>query len=370
MSDDVLVIDGAFGEGGGQILRTSIGLAAALWHQAGRARPAGLRIVNIRANRPKPGLRAQHLAAVRAAAAVTGARVEAAAINSTSLTFLPGEPRPGSYRFDIGTAGSATLVLQTILPALVSAGGESEVVITGGTHNPMAPCFEYLRDVSATLAEAAGVSMAVQLERAGFYPAGGGRIRARVRGLGAPDRVGPLRMRSRGELRYVEGISVASEALPEHIVQRQRRRALSRLRQAGLVAEVEPIRRPTNSPGTVVFLRAVFSRSVAGFFALGKRGKPAEKVADEAVDELLGFLAADGAVDPHAADQLITVLALSPGESELTTTGVTNHLLTNAEVIRKVTGREVTVEGELDSPGKVIIGEVAPACPARPTGGR
>ena len=109
MSDDVLVIDGSFGEGGGQILRTSIGLAAALWRPGGAGPPAGLRIVNIRANRPKPGLRAQHLAAVKAAAAVTGARLDGAAVGSTSLTFVPGRPRAGSYRFEVGTAGSATL---------------------------------------------------------------------------------------------------------------------------------------------------------------------------------------------------------------------------------------------------------------------
>jgi RNA 3'-terminal phosphate cyclase (ATP) len=355
VSEEVLALDGSYGEGGGQILRTSIGLAAALWGQAGRAHPAGLRIFNIRANRPKPGLRAQHLAAVQAAAAVAQAHVQGAAVDSTSLTFRPGRPRAGQYRFDIGTAGSATLVLQTILPALLSAEADSQVVITGGTHNPWAPCFEYLRDVFSTLAEAANVSLAVQLERAGFYPAGGGRIRCAIRGLGGPEQVGPLRMRSRGELRRIEGLSAASESLPEHIVERQRARVAGRLAGAGLTGDVEQARWPTDSPGTVVFLRAVFSRSVAGFFALGKRGKPAERVADEAVDELMGFLAADGAVDGHAADQLITLLALCPRESELTTARVSQHLLTNAEVIRKVAGREVLVEGEMNSPGKVIL---------------
>lgn len=360
MGAELLVIDGSFGEGGGQILRTAIGLAAATWGTRGEGSLAGrgftgLEVVNIRASRPRPGLRPQHLAAVNAAAAVCGAEVTGAALDSTRLTFRPGGPRPGRYRLDIGTAGSANLVLQTILPALLAAEGDSEAVITGGTHNPLSPCFEYVRDVFLPLAPAANAAASVSLERAGFYPVGGGQIRCRVRGLGGADRLAPLRLTSRGELKCVEGVSAAAESLPEHIVQRQCRQAVARLRQAGLRATVEQARMPAASPGTVVFLTAVFARSVAGFFALGRRGKPAEKVADEAVDELLEFLGADGAVDPHAADQLITLLAMAPGRSELTTTRVSRHLLTNAEVVRKITGRNVSIEGKLDSPGKVVL---------------
>lgn len=354
MPDNLVTIDGSLGEGGGQVLRTSLGLAAALWgHRSGVHKR--LRIKNIRANRPKPGLRPQHLAAVKAAAAVTDGSVEGAQIGSASLTFIPRAPKAGRYRFDIGTAGSAMLVLQTIVPALLAAEGNSEVVISGGTHNPMAPCFEYVRDVVATLAEAANASMALTLMRAGFYPAGGGKIRCRIRGLGGPDFLTPLRLLSRGDLCRVEGISAATRSLPQDIIDRQARQVIARLGDASLPGSIERVRMAASSPGTVVFLRAVFSRSVAGFYALGRKGKPAEKVADDAADDLVGFLNAPGAVDPHAADQLITLLALAPARSELTTTRLTQHLLTNAEVIRQVSERTVHVEGEIDAPGRVII---------------
>lgn len=249
------------------------------------------------------------------------------------------------------------LVLQTVLPALLTATGDSEVVITGGTHNPFAPCFEYARDVFATLAEAAGASFALVLERAGFYPAGGGVVRCRIRGAGGGENIAPLRMLSRGELRRVEALSAAAESLPEHIVRRQGRRVEARLAGAPLPGSVEYARWPTACAGTVVFLRAVFSRSVAGFFALGRRGKSAEAVADEAVDELAEFLSADGAVDCHAADQLIALLALSPQKSQLTTAAVTAHLITNAQVIRQLTGRAISIQGQVGSPGVVTVEE-------------
>jgi len=363
MSDNLLDIDGSFGEGGGQILRTSVSLAAAMWSRRALGGPSadalaaadGLRIRNIRANRPKPGLAAQHLAAVNAAAAVCHARLEGAKPRSTSLTFRPGLISAGEHRFDVGTAGSALLVLQTLLPSLVVAPGDSDVVITGGTHNPFAPCFEYVRDVFAPLASAANAALSVTLTRAGFYPAGGGAIRCQVRGLGQASYLAALRLLTRGSLQRLEGLSAATTSLPEHVADRQAEQVLARLRKEGLQISLEQARWPAASPGSVVFLRAVFARSVAGFFALGKRGKPAERVADEAVDELVEFLGEDGAVDPHAADQLITLLALAPGESELTTTRVTRHLLTNAEAIRQVSGRTVRIEGGLGAPGKVIL---------------
>jgi len=354
MAGRTVTIDGAFGEGGGQILRTSVGLAAALW--GGGDGPEVLRIENIRANRPKPGLGAQHLVAVRAAAAVVGGKLAGARIGSRSLEFRPGGARSGTYRFEIGTAGSAMLVLQTILPALVVAEGNSDVTVTGGTHNPFAPCYEYFSGVFGVLAAGANVSLSATLERAGFYPAGGGQVRCQVRGLGSPEHVAGLKLLSRGTVKHIEGVSGVSESLPVRIAVRQAAQAIARLRKVGIRCSIEQAHWPTPSPGTVLFLRAVFSRSVAGFFALGTKGKPAERVADEAVDELLEFLDVNGAIDPHAADQLITLLALSPEASELATTKITQHLLTNAEVIRQIAGREVTVTGKLGTPGHVTIG--------------
>jgi RNA 3'-terminal phosphate cyclase (ATP) len=247
------------------------------------------------------------------------------------------------------------LVLQTVIPPLMVGRGESEVGVTGGTHNPLAPCFEYVRDVFGVLASAAGLQAYFELARAGFYPAGGGEVVMQLRGAGARESLAPLRLPSRGELKRIDALSAASDSLPPHVVPRQAAQATGRLADAGLHAEVEQAAWPSSSPGTVVFLRAVFARSVAGAFALGRRGKPAERVADEAVDALLGFLERDAAVDAHAADQLLVPAALCPRESRFTAERVTSHLLTNAEVVRQLTGRRVAVEGEAGAPGTVTV---------------
>jgi len=335
-------IDGSQGEGGGQILRTSVGLAAAL----GRS----VRVTGIRAGRQRPGLRPQHLAAMRAAAAICGAEITGAEIGSMALTFRPGEPRSGQYRFDIGTAGSAILVLQTILPALALAEGDSNVTVTGGTHNPLAPCFEYFRDVFAVLASAANVETYVEMPRPGFYPIGGGEVRMQIRGVGSPENLEPVVMTDRGRLRHIEGLSAASYSLAAHIIERQTAQALARLAAARHRATIEQGVWETFSPGTVVFLRAVFEKSVAAAFALGARSKPAERVADEAVEELLAFLDSPGAVDAHAGDQLLTLLALCPHESRYVAERCTEHLRTNADVIAQMTGRSIDIEpGQADS---------------------
>ncbi len=343
MSGGPIIIDGSRGEGGGQILRTAVALAAA------GAKP--VRLVNIRARRPKPGLRPQHLAAVQAAAAVCGGTLEGDRIGSRELTLTPGPLAARRYRFEIPTAGSAMLVAQTVIGPLALAEGESEAVITGGTHNPFAPCFEYVRDVFCVLASAMGVEGYVELARPGFYPAGGGEVHLAVRGGG----LRAARLLSRGELRRVDGVSIASAALPGHIVERQAARAASRLQAARLDATIDRATPESASPGTALFLRAVFARSVAGFFGLGKRGKPAERVADEAVDALLAFLDADASVDPHAADQLVPLAALAAGESRWRTPCATSHLLTVAEVVRQVTGRTVDIDGRPGAPATVTV---------------
>lgn len=346
----MIVIDGSQGEGGGQILRTSVGLAAAL----GKA----VRVTGIRAGRQKPGLRPQHLSAVRAAAAVADADLSGAEIGSTDVTFRPGPVRVGRYRFDIGTAGSSALVLQTIIPAMMLADGESDVTVTGGTHNPLAPCFEYLRDVFGLLASAANLQIYLEMVRAGFYPRGGGEIHMQVRGIGSPDNVEPLRLGSRGELRYIEGLSAASHSLPGHIIERQTAQVLGRLAAAGRRGTVEQAVWQSDSPGTVVFLRAVFAKTVAGVFALGARGKRAERVADEAVEDLLDFLDSPGVVDAHAADQLITLAALCPAASRFVAERLTDHLKTNADVIRQITGRNITLEPGEDEAATVTVAEM------------
>ncbi len=347
MSEAAISIDGAQGEGGGQILRTTVGLAAALRKD--------IRITNIRSGRPKPGLGHQHLAAVRAAAAVCGGELDGDELGSTELTFRPGPIRPGDYRFQVGTAGSTVLVLQTVIPALMLARGGSTVTVTGGTHNPFAPCFEYLRDVFSLLGSAANLQAYFEMERAGFYPAGGGRVRMDIRGVDSAANVAPLGLLQRGELKYIEGVSAVSSGLPAHIGERQGRQVLSQLAKAGRTGSIEQSVWDTDSPGTALFMRAVFTRSVAGFSALGKRGKRAESVADEAVLPLLEFLDSPGAVDAHAGDQLLTIAALCPQESRFLTARITDHLLTNAAVIRQLTGRDVTIDAPAGRSGTVVI---------------
>lgn len=349
MAERMILIDGSQGEGGGQILRTSVGLAAALG--------TGVRITGVRAGRQRPGLRPQHLAAVRAAAAVCNARLAGAEIGSMEVSFEPGPPRAGTFRFDIGTAGSAALVIQTVLPALVLAEGDSEVTVTGGTHNPLAPCFEYLRDVFVPLASAANVQVYLEMTRAGFYPSGGGEIRVQVRGVGSAEPLEPLRLLRRGQLRHIDGLSAASYSLPAHIISRQTSQALGRLAKAGHRATIEEASWETFSPGTVVFLRAVFARSVGGCFALGARSKRAERVADEAVDELLAFLESAGAVGARAGDQLLVVAALCPAESRYVVERATDHLRTNAEVIRQITGRRIDIEPGEEGSATVVVHE-------------
>ena len=345
MASPRVTIDGSFGEGGGQILRTSASLAAALG--------IDLRVESIRANRPKPGLARQHLAALQAVASLTGVELAGGMLGSTAIDLPAGRAKAGDYRFEITTAGSANLVVQTILSVLLMADGDSHVTVTGGTHNPMAPCYEYLAHVMGPLTSAMGVEAMLTMGRAGFYPAGGGELTLDVRGLGGREPLIGLRMTQRGELRSIDAVSAVSTSLPDHVAERQARQLTGRLHKRSLRWGLEEARWETTSPGAVVFLRAVFTRGIAGFFALGARGKPAEAVADEAVDALEAYLDADGAVDPHAADQLLVIAALDLEPTTYTTTAVTSHLLTNAEVVRRLTGREVTVEGDPGKPGRV-----------------
>jgi len=349
VTDRIISIDGSQGEGGGQILRTSVGLSAATG--------IPVRLTAIRAGRQRPGLRPQHLAAVRAAAAVCDGQVTGAELGSQEITFIPSEPQAGQFRFDIGTAGSGTLVLQTIIPALLLADGDSDVTVTGGTHNPLAPCFEYTRDVYAVLASAANAQIYLEMTKAGFYPSGGGEIRMQLQGLGDPDALDPIRLTDRGQLRHIEGCSAASYSLAAHIIDRQTRQALGRLAKAEHPGSIEQAVWETFSPGTVLFLRAVFGKTVAGFFALGARAKTAEQVADECVDSLLAFIDSSGVIDAHVADQLLTIAALCPDESRYLAERATDHLRTNAQVIRQLTGRQIDITPAEGGSALVIVRE-------------
>ncbi|MEW6358093.1 MAG: RNA 3'-terminal phosphate cyclase [Planctomycetota bacterium] len=336
-------IDGSFGEGGGQILRTALALSCI----TGRS----FTITNIRANRSKPGLRPQHLQCVQAAARISGASVNGDRVGSSQISFEPGPTRPGDYRFDIGTAGATSLVLHTIFFPLALADGPSSITITGGTHVPFAPCFHYLERQWAPALDRAAFPISLHMKSAGYYPAGGGQISVDIAPARAPL---PLTITDRGGLVNVHILSTISN-LPRHIAERQAARAEKKLVRQRLPLEVEIADLPSPGKGTMLFLHARFERSDASFFGLGAIGKRAEKVADEACEQLLDFLKTDGAVDRFLADQMLIPTALAAGESRFTTERITQHLLTNAEVIRMFLPAEIQIEGRPAEPGAVTV---------------
>src|SRR5438552_1305362 len=319
----MIELDGSYGEGGGQILRTSLALSL-LTGQS-------FHLTNIRAGRAKPGLQPQHLMSVRAAAEIANAQLRGASRDSTDLVFEPGLVSSGSYHFAIGTAGATGLVLHTVYLPLALRGIEpSELILEGGTHVPASPCFHFLDTTWRAYLDLLGIQVRLRLSRLGFYPRGGGRVDVTVQ---PSSRLKGMHLIERGQPKTVMGISAVA-GLPVDIARRQARRAVHRLRETGLDVD---IREETWSggPGTVLTLTLDAQPASTMFFGLGALGKRAERVADEAVDQLLDYLAAaPAAVDPHSADQIVLPLAMAKGTSQFTVTAVTSHLLTNIAVIR------------------------------------
>ncbi|BCR06754.1 ribosomal subunit interface protein [Desulfuromonas versatilis] len=330
-------IDGSYGEGGGQVLRSALSLSLL----TGRA----VRLKNIRSGRSRPGLMPQHLKAVQAASAVGRARVEGAAPGSTALVFEPAGLHPGQFRFDIGTAGSTSLVLQTILLPLCLAGEPSHCVITGGTHVPWSPCYHYLQRLWLPCLRRAGLEVALEMERTGFYPRGGGKISASIAPVEA---LRPLSLAERGAIRSASLLSFVTQ-LDERIAERQLHQARRRLAGRFGRIEQELAELPGPGKGSLLLVVAEFEHSRCCYYGLGERGKSAERVADEAVDALERFLGSGGAIDEHLADQLLLPLALAEGRSELRTARVTEHLLTNAWVIRQFLPADIVIE---EAPGR------------------
>jgi len=341
---ELVRIDGSEGEGGGQMLRTALALSMVT------GRP--FEIVNLRAGRGKPGLRPQHLLCVKASAKVSGAAVEGAKLGSREVRFEPGAVRPGTYRFEVGTAGSTSLVLHTLALPLAMARSRSILTISGGTHVPFSPSFHFLERQWAVLLRRIGIEVELTLHRAGFYPEGGGEIRAKV--LPAAG-LRPLAFGPRGRLECLEGISGVG-GLPRSIAERQRHRALTRLDAEGLAAGIELAEVP--SPGKGPFVLLVSRHEGGGRIAcgaLGALGKRAEAVADEACDALLACLATRGAVDEHAADQLLLPLALASAPSSFPVPALTSHLATNARVIEQFVSARIELQGEPGHEGTVTI---------------
>ena len=343
MATERIELDGSLGEGGGQILRTSLALSLLT------GTPFHLR--HIRARRSKPGLQPQHLMSVRAAAAIGQAQLRGASVGSTDLVFEPGPVSAGTYRFDIGTAGATGLVLQALyLPLALRGQAPSDLTLVGGTHVSTSPCFHFLQTSWRAYLERFGLHLSLRLVRPGFYPRGGGTVVAHIQPAA---RLHGMTLPRRGAV-AVHGFSAVA-GLPDHIARRQARRATFRLEQAGIATD---IRQETwdGGPGSVLGLTVETEPAPAFFFGLGARGKPAEAVADEAADQALAYLrAAPAAVDPHSADQIVLPLALADGPSEYTVTEVTPHLLTNVTVIQRFVAREIVCEGDEGGPGTVRV---------------
>jgi RNA 3'-terminal phosphate cyclase (ATP) len=343
MSDAMLQLDGSFGEGGGQILRTSLALSLL----TGRS----FHLRNVRARRSKPGLQPQHLMSVQAAAKIGGAQTRGASKGSTDLVFEPGPVRPGKYRFDIGTAGATGLVLHTLyLPLALRCDVPSELTLVGGTHTETSPCYHFLDMTWRRYVEQCGLCVGLRMIRPGFYPRGGGVVEAHIQPCPHPR---GLHLEKRGRVR-VTGFSAVA-GLDRSIAKRQARRARFRLEQHDIEAEIRE-EAWDGGPGTVLAIQLDTAPAPTLFFALGARGKPAERVADEAVEQAVAYLDGGPAlVDLHSADQLVLPLALAEGPSEYDMSQVTLHLTTNIAVIRQFLDRDVVCDDELGGPGRVRI---------------
>lgn len=325
----MLQIDGSHGEGGGQILRSSLTLSLVT------GRP--FTIERIRAGRRKPGLMRQHRTAVLAAACVGDARVEGAEIGSTRLVFEPRKLRGGEIRHAVGTAGSTTLVLWTVLPALLLADGPSRVTVTGGTHNLASPPFDFLDRVVLPLVRRSGGGVRAELRRHGFFPAGGGEIRVEID-------PGPLRgfdLLERGEVQERRARASVSH-LPTNIARRELRVVREALGWSDDELEIVEVA-DSPGPGNVVSIEMATATCTEMTTGFGRKGVPAEAVARSAVDDARAWLAADVPVGVHLADQLLLLLAVAGG-GRFRTLPLSRHSRTQIDVLRDFLGIEIRLE--------------------------
>lgn len=350
----MIIIDGSMGEGGGQILRTSLALAALLGRE--------IKIINIRAKRPRPGLQRQHLISVKAVAEITNAEVEGLRLGSTQLIFKPKTIKSGSFRFDIGTAGSVTLVMQAILPVVSFAPGPVTIEIRGGTDVPWSPPVDYMRFVFSKILERFGVKINILVKRRGHYPRGGGIVLLNV--PNPPRRLSNVVMIERGEILGVEGLSHAVK-LPKHVAERQARSAEAFLRErlGNIPVKIDiewysPERDPHRGPGSGIVLWAYTTNSIIGGDAIGAKGKRAEVVGQEAAQKLYEDLVSGKALDRHASDMVIPFAALSCGESIFSGAKLTMHAWTNLKLVELIVP-EARIEfiegGNLNKPFSVKI---------------
>ncbi len=337
----MILIDGSFGEGGGQILRSSLALSLIT------GKP--IRVEKIRAGRKNPGLLRQHLTAVNAAAEVGLAEVSGANIGSQQLTFTPQTIRAGQFHFAVGSAGSVTLVLQTVLPALLLAGEKSRLTLEGGTHNPFAPPFDYLAKVFLPILKRMGAEVSVQLERYGFYPAGGGRFTVEITPCA---QLKKLTLLERGKPVSQNARALVAN-LPRHIAERELQTVRRKMEWRESQLHVEETQN-SNGPGNLVIIELEYEQVTEVFTSFGEKNTRAEVVAERAAKEAKEYLKTDAAVGEHLADQLLLPMALGAGGS-FTTVKPSLHTTTNLEVIQKFLEVEIVISNLADTVWKVEV---------------
>ena len=342
----MIEIDGSFGEGGGQVLRTSVALAAVLEKE--------IRVFNIRAGRAEPGIRPQHMTGVKAAAQLCSAEMKGFEIGSTELVFKPGKLRSGHFTFDVGTAGSVTLVLQTLMPVTAFSPGKVTLEITGGTDVKWSPPIDYISFVLVPLLRTIGYSAVLECLKRGHYPKGGGIARLTAVGVHA---LGPMINTSRGNILPVGGVSHCV-GLPGQVAARQATGALKPITDAKLAHTDFLLDVPKDgnylSPGSGIMIYAkTTNATILGADSLGEKRKQAEIVGEMAGRRLVEEVASGAVLDRHMGDMIIPYLSLAEGTSEVTVSRITQHTRTNAKVAEWLTGKKVELEGELDRPGKL-----------------
>ena len=337
----MITIDGSLGEGGGQIIRSSCALSLI----TGKS----FRIYNVRARRDKPGLQRQHLTAVNAAAQIGQAKVDGAAVGAREFTFMPGKVVPGEYVFNIGTAGSTTLVLQTLLPPLIVASATSRITLEGGTHNVHAPPFEFIQKTFLPLVNQTGTHVSIELERYGFYPPGGGKLHVLIEPGTLQRRLDLL---ERGDIRRQSARALVVN-LPQSIAERELRVIREQMGWDDGQLQLETSAN-AYSPGNVVTIEIESERVTEVITGIGERGVRAETVAAKAVEEAQRYLATGAPVGEHLADQLLITLALAGGGSFLT--GAPSlHTTTNIEIIKTFLNVDIRVTPASDQTWEIEV---------------
>ena len=331
----MIIIDGSEGEGGGQVVRNSCALAIATG--------VPVRITDVRAKRSKPGLMRQHVTAIEAAAVISGAEVRGLAVGSSQIEFHPGQVVPGDYHFAVGTAGSTGLVLQTVLMPLAMANAPSRLVLEGGTHNMLAPPFDFISRCFLPIINRMGPKVTARLVRHGFYPRGGGRIEVEIE----PAPLRAIDAVERGALRQVSG-RVLFAGIEPVVAQRMLDRARQDLPDwPPLALDMEELPRD-EGPGIILMLAAEHENAAELVSGFGKLGVPGEQLAKQAAARMRGYQACTAFAGPYLADQLLLPFALAGG-GRFTTVKPSQHLLTAIDIARRFTGLPLTLANQPDA---------------------